>query len=128
MHFDFRFDTGLTTLVECLPQDRATRMDATFAAVHSAQPYLDVANDQLRGRDKVRRALERLRRTVIKVLEPTAQENAATTTLPEDARCGARRVLRLIGQVLVDAVHKVSGCVCKSPHSFKADPVPEHGS
>lgn len=77
-----------------------------------AQPYLSAVDDQLRGRDKVRRALERLRRTVIKVLEPTAQENAATASLPEDARSGARRVLQLIGQVLVDAVHKVSVCPC----------------
>lgn len=85
--------------------------------MHSAQPYLSAVDEQLRGRDKIRRALERLRRMVIKVLEPTAQENAADANLPEDARCGARKVLQLIAQVSIDGVHKVSvrAYVCTHP-------------
>lgn len=102
----------LTIGVECLPQERAARLDATVAAVRSAQPYLSTIDDQFCGRDKTRRALERLRRTVIKVLEPTAQENVANATLPEDARCGARKVLQLIGQVLMVGVHKASARPC----------------
>ena len=106
------YDPFLIIRAECLPQDRTARLEATIAAVQSAQACL-AGEEQLHGRDKIRRALERLRRTVIKVLEPTAQENAASATLPDDARCGARKVLQLIGQVLIDAVHQVS--VCPNP-------------
>ncbi|KZT63999.1 hypothetical protein DAEQUDRAFT_815284 [Daedalea quercina L-15889] len=93
---------------ECLPQDRAARFDAAVAAVTSSHSLLsaDADEDALHGRDKVRRALERLRRTVIKVLEPTAQENAADASLPEDARDRARQILQLIGKVLMDTLRK----------------------
>ncbi|KAH9925586.1 uncharacterized protein B0H18DRAFT_955090, partial [Fomitopsis serialis] len=92
---------------ECLPQDRAARFDAAAAAVSNAHPLIcEYADETLRARDKVRRALERLRRTVIKVLEPTAQENAANASLPEDARAGARKILQLISKILMDAVRE----------------------
>ncbi|TFY60535.1 hypothetical protein EVJ58_g5088 [Rhodofomes roseus] len=95
----------LIVLAECFPQDRAARLDAAIAAVHNADPLIGGHGDDetLRARHKVHRALERLRRTIIKVLEPTAQENAANASLPEDARSGARKILQLISQLLLDA-------------------------
>ncbi|KAL6306065.1 peptidase family C50-domain-containing protein [Sparassis latifolia] len=79
--------------------DRASRLHDTETAITRCGLFLSKRNDtdEKRTADKVRRALERLRRSAIKVLESSS---------PTEVQNSAKSVLENIIGVLAEAVHE----------------------
>ncbi|CCM06462.1 uncharacterized protein FIBRA_08727 [Fibroporia radiculosa] len=96
----------------CSDGDRTTRLHAARVAVKSCASVLHLRSlneagqspargdvDRSRDLDKVKRALERLRRSLVTILECKSRDN---DTHPEDARQAARSLLEDIADILIE--------------------------